>query len=96
MTDNSLSKIPHWDGKAENFGVYVSKIEAYAEFMGVRDVLDPVLMANCLTKSEFAEIDITNPTNMPLVNCAKETVCYYCTGAGQESWNCSVGEDKKR
>ena len=54
MTDNSLSKIPYWDGKSESFGVYVSKIEAYAEFMGVGDALDPVLMANCPTKSEFA------------------------------------------
>ena len=41
MAENSLSKIPYWDGKAENFGVYVSKIEAYAEFMGVGDALDP-------------------------------------------------------
>jgi hypothetical protein len=54
MTDNSLSKITYWDEKAESFGVYVSKIEAYAEFMGVGDALDPVLMANCPTKSEFA------------------------------------------
>ena len=43
MSDNSLSKIPYWDGKAESFGVYVSKIEAYAEFMGVGDALDPKL-----------------------------------------------------
>ena len=49
MTNNSLSKILYWDGKVESFGVYVSKIEAYAEFMGVRDVLDPVMMANCAT-----------------------------------------------
>ena len=53
MTDNTLSKIPYWDGKAESFGVYVSKIKAYAEFMGVGDALDPVLMENCPTKSEF-------------------------------------------
>ena len=44
MTDNSLSKIPYWDGKSESFGVYVSKIEVYAEFVGVGDALDPVLM----------------------------------------------------
>jgi hypothetical protein len=70
MTDNSLSKIPYWDGKAESFGVYVSKIKVYAKFTDVRDVLDPVLMANC-PKSEIAVIDITNPTNMPLVELYK-------------------------
>ena len=71
MAENSLSKIPYWDGKAENFGVYVSKIEAYAEFMGVGDALDPVMMANCPTKSEFAVIDQTNPANTPLVELYK-------------------------
>ena len=71
MTNNSLSKIPYWDGKVENFGVYVSKIEAYAEFLGIGDVLDPVLMANCPTQSEFAEIDITSSTNLPLVELYK-------------------------
>ena len=71
MTDNSLSKIPYWDGKVESFGVYISKIQAYAEFMGFGDALDPILMANCLTKSEFAVIDVTNPTNMPLVELYK-------------------------
>ncbi len=35
MSDSSLSKIPYWDGKAESVGVYISKIEMYAEFMGV-------------------------------------------------------------
>ena len=67
MTDNSLSKIPYWDGKAESFGVYLSKIEAYAESIGVGDALDPVLIANCPTKSEFVEIVVTSPTNIPLV-----------------------------
>ena len=71
MTDNSLSKIPYWDGKSESFGVYVSKIEAYVEFMGVGDALDPVLMANCPTKSELAVLDVTNPTNGPLVELYK-------------------------
>ena len=71
MTDNNLSKIPYWDEKAESFSVYVSKIEACAEFVGVGDAFDPVLMANCPTKLEFAEIDITNPTNMPLMELYK-------------------------
>jgi hypothetical protein len=39
--------------------------------MGNGDVLDPVLMGNCPTKLEFAVIDITNPTNMPLVELYK-------------------------
>ena len=71
MTDNSLSKIPYWDGKAESFGVYISKIKAYAKFMGIGDALDPVMMANCPTKSEFTIINVTNPTNVPLVELYK-------------------------
>jgi len=51
--------------------VYVSKIEAYAKFMGIGDALDPVLMVNCPTKLEFAVIDITSPTSMPLVELYK-------------------------
>jgi len=49
MSKSSLSKIPYWDGKAEIFRVYVSKIEAYAKFIGVGDALDPILMVNCPT-----------------------------------------------
>ncbi len=71
MTDNSLSKIPYWDGNVESFCVHVSKIKAYAKFMGIGDALDHVLMANCPTKSEFVVIDIMNPTNMPLVELYK-------------------------
>jgi hypothetical protein len=71
MTDNSMSKIPYWDGKSESFGVYIIKIEAYAEFMGVGGALDPVLMANCPNKSEFPVIDATNPINGPLVELYK-------------------------
>ena len=71
MTHNSLSKIPYWDGKAESFGVYVSKIEAYAKFLGIRDALDPVLMANCPSQPEFTVIDITIPENLPLVELYK-------------------------
>ncbi len=67
MTNNSLSKIPYWDGKSESFRVYVSKIEADAEFMGVGGALDPILMVNCPTKSKFSVIDARNPTNGPLV-----------------------------
>jgi len=71
MTNNSLSKIPYWDGTTESFGVYVSKIEAYAEFMGIGDALDPDVMANCLTRKDFTVIDVTIPTNLPLVELYK-------------------------
>ena len=71
ITQNSLRKIPYWDGKAESFGVYISKIKAYAKFMGIGDALDPILMVNCPTKLEFAVIDVMNPTNMPLVELYK-------------------------
>ena len=71
MTNNSLSKIPYWDDKAESFGVYVSKIKAYAEFMSIGDALDPVLMVNCPSQSEFAVIDVTVPANLPFVELYK-------------------------
>ena len=61
MTKNSLSKIQFWGGKAKRFGVYNSKIEAYAEFVGAGDALDPVLMANCPTWSKFVALDVTRP-----------------------------------
>jgi hypothetical protein len=71
LTNNSLSKILYWNGKAESFGVYKTKIEAYTKLMGVGDAFDPILMANCPTQSEFEVIDITNPTNMPLAELYK-------------------------
>jgi hypothetical protein len=51
--------------------MYISKIKPYAKFMGSGDALDLVLMVNCPIKSEFVVIDITNPTNMPLVELYK-------------------------
>jgi hypothetical protein len=42
MSESSLSKIQFRDGKVESFGVYISKIDAYAEFMCMEDALDPV------------------------------------------------------
>jgi hypothetical protein len=39
--------------------------------MGIGDALDPVLMVNCPTKSEFVENDVMNPTNGPLVELYK-------------------------
>ena len=50
MSKSSPSKIPCWDGKAESFGVYVRKIEACAEFVGVGDKLDPDMMKKCPTR----------------------------------------------
>jgi hypothetical protein len=39
--------------------------------MGIGDALDPVLMANCPTRLEFAVIDVTIPTNLPLMKLYK-------------------------
>ena len=57
--------------------MYISKIKDDAEFMCVGDVLDPILMANCPIKSEFAVIGVMHPTNMPLVELYKtnKTLC---------------------
>jgi len=67
MSESSLSKIPFWDGKAESIGVYVSRIKAYAEFVGVGGALDPILMKNCPTRLEFAALDITKSDNQGLI-----------------------------
>ena len=54
MSENSLSKIPYWDEKAESLGVHVCKIQLNAEFFRVRDdKFNPVLMENCPTRSEL-------------------------------------------
>jgi len=97
MTENSLSKIPYWDGKAETFGVYVSKIEAYAEFMGVGDALDPVLMANCLTRSEIAVINVTSPANALLVEfykANKKLCAIIVLGQGNSHGSALLGKTK--
>ena len=67
MSKSSLGKISLWDRKVKSFGVYVSKIMAYAEFVGVGDALDPILMKNCPTWLEFVVLDITRPINQQLV-----------------------------
>jgi hypothetical protein len=88
MSDNSLSKIPYWDGKAESFGVYISKIEVYAEFMGVGDALDPALMANCPTKTQFAALDATIPAEAILIELykAKKKLCAIIAVANGSKW----------
>ena len=77
MSKSGLSKIPYWDGKAESFRVYISKIKAYAKFVGTGDALDPVLMKNCPTWLEFAVLDVTRPDNQQLVELyrAKKKLC---------------------
>ena len=77
--------------------MYVSKIEAYAKFMGVGDLLDPVLMANCPTKSEFVVIDVMNPTNVPLVELykANKKLCAIITlGQGKSHGIAQLGKAK--
>ncbi len=98
MTDNSLSKIPYWDGKSESFGVYVGKIEAHTEFMGVGDALDPVLMANCPTKLEFAVLDVLDPANGPLVELykANKKLCtIIALGQGKSHGIALLGKTKR-
>ena len=68
MSKSSLSKIPFWDGKTESFGVYVSKIEAYTKIVGMGYALDPILVKNCPTQSEFVVLDITIPDNQELID----------------------------
>ena len=88
MSKSSLSKIPFWDGKAKSFGIYVSKIKAYAEFVGIEDALDSVLMVNCPTQLKFAALDITKPDNQILGNFySAQNLCNHNTRSGQESQN---------
>ncbi len=54
-------------GKAKSFGVYASKIEAYAKLVDVGDALDPLLMKNSPTWLEFAVLGVTRPNNQQLV-----------------------------
>ena len=68
ISEGSLSKISCWDGKAKSFGVYVSKIEACAEFVGMGVVLDPILMNKCPTWLEFVVLDITRPNDQQFVD----------------------------
>ena len=46
-------------------------MSARLSLVGFEDALDHVLMANCPTRSEFAMIDVTNPTNVHLVELYK-------------------------
>jgi hypothetical protein len=62
MSESSPTNIPYWDGKAESFRVYASKIEDYVKFIGIGNTLDPILMA---------AIDITRSKNLVLVDLYK-------------------------
>ena len=68
MSKSSLSKILYWDENVESFGVHISKIKAYTEFVRVGNALDPILMKNCPTWSEFEELDITKVGDQDLID----------------------------
>ncbi len=51
--------------------MYVSKIEVYAEFIGIGDALDPILMRNCPTWSKFEELDIKKVGDQGLIDLYK-------------------------
>ena len=72
MSKNILSKIPYMDRKAEDFGVYVSKIEACTEVFCIGDALDPILIENYPTQSEFVAPNNTNPQDQELIQLCKE------------------------
>ena len=67
MSENSLSKIPNWDEKAESLGVHVCKIQDNPEFFRVRDKFNPVLMENCPTWLELAVL-VIRPENQELID----------------------------
>lgn len=67
MSNNSLGKIPLCDGKVKSFGVFVSKIKAYAQFDAVGDEWDPILIKSCPMQSGVVEHDIISPDNQTLV-----------------------------
>ena len=97
MSESSLSKIPFWDGKAKIFGVYISKIDAYDEFVGVGDALVPNLMMNSLTQLEFAVLDATKPENQQLVKMyrANKKLCaIIALGQGKSHGMALLGKTK--
>ena len=57
--------------------MYVCKIQANAEFVCVRDKLNPVLMTKCPTQLGFGAIDVVKPENLTLVDLykANEILC---------------------
>ena len=51
--------------------MYISKIQAYVKFIGMRDGLNPVLTTKCPTQSKYEAIDVLKPENQTLVNLYK-------------------------
>ncbi len=91
------SRNPFWDWKANSFGVYVSKIDAYVKFIGVGDALDPVLMKNCPTQLEFAVLNITRPVNQQLVElywANKKSCAIIALGQGKSHRMALLGKTK--
>jgi hypothetical protein len=81
MSEKCLGKIPYWDEKAESLGVHVCKIQADAEFIHVRDEMNPVLMLKCPSQLGYGTNDVVKPENPTLVNLykANEILCAIIT-----------------
>ena len=48
---------PKWDGKRETFDVYDWQFRNFAAISSLSDALEPSLMANCPTKTEYSALD---------------------------------------
>ncbi len=64
MENKSLSGIFKWDEKQETLAMYISKLEALAEFHDSGDALDSIAMANCATKSEYEGLTLTDADDL--------------------------------
>ena len=71
MSENSLGKILYWDEKVESLGVHVCKIQSNAEFVRVRDKMNPVWMTKCPTHLGYGAIDAVKPENPTLTDLYK-------------------------
>ena len=48
---------PKWDGKRETFDVYDWQFRNFAALSSLSDALEPSIMANCPTKTEYSALD---------------------------------------
>jgi len=76
MCGNSLGMIPYWGMKAESLGLCVSKVQAFAKFIGMGDKMNLVLLTKCLTQLEYGAIVVAKPDNQTLVDCTRRMKCY--------------------
>jgi len=51
--------VPKWDGKVESCAMYLMQISALAKYHDCGDTRDLTTMTDCLTKSEFDELQPT-------------------------------------